>query len=180
MMSRNVLILVMFALLLQNGAVFSQSNPKDTTAYSNFVRNDLEKTERTFKNTSISIRLPKHFKEFSNEDINGYMHTGTASSIVAYELEETPYALSSDSLTQEHLSGQDVKLVGQQESKTYKGAPAKFYFVEFTTKGVEVIRIMFFTGSYNKTVFLQANYPKVFDSLLRNVIMESFRTVKFQ
>ncbi|MFO7879192.1 MAG: hypothetical protein ACQES0_00035 [Bacteroidota bacterium] len=180
MKSPKVLIVVLLTLMFHGGAVFSQANQKDSLAYSDFVRNDLEKTESSFKNTSISLRLPKHFKEFSNEDINGYMHTGTASSIVGYEMEQTPYALSSDSLTQEQLSGQGVKLVGQEESKTYEGMPAKFYFVEFKTKDVEVIRIMFFTGSYNKTVFLQANYPKGFDSLLRKVIMESFRTVKFQ
>ncbi len=180
MKSQKLLFIVVLTLIFNSEAVFAQDAHKDSVAYSDFANKDLQKKESSFKNTSITIRLPRHFKEFSNESLGGYMHTGTASSIVAYEMEQTPYVLTSDTLSQDQLTGQEAKLVGQEESKTYDGKQAKFYFVEFETKDVEVIRIMFFTGNYNKTVFLQANYPKGFDSLLRKVIMESFRTVKFQ
>jgi hypothetical protein len=139
---------------------------------------DVDSVYSAFSGTNIQMRMPKYFEEFNSESINGYMHKGTAASIVAFEY-DSPYVLVNDTLTQESLKSQNVDLVGSEETKTYTGMPGKFYFVRFNVDNVEVIRIMFFTGSYNETVFLQANYPFAFDSLLRKVIMESFRTVKF-
>ncbi len=183
MINKKSFLLVLFVLLgifINMKTVSAQQTTNDTLPYSDFVRNDLQKTESKFKHTSISIRLPKHFKEFSNESINGYMHTGTASSIVAFERNDAPFMLTQDSIRPEQLTGDSARLVFQEDLKTYNGAHAKLFIVEFTVDGVEVYRLMFFTGNYDKTVFLQANYPKGFDKLLRKVITESFRTVKFQ
>lgn len=164
---------------LSSGNLLSQ-DLTDSVSYSEFVTKDLDKKYSSFKNTDVKIRLPLHYKEFSNEKISGYIHAGTASSIVANEMNETPYALVTDSLNKERIEGSGAKLKEQENSETYNGNPAKFYFMEFTVEDVEVIRVMFFTGDYNKTVLLQANYPKAFDKLLRSVIKESFRTVKFE
>ena len=168
------MLLVLFA----PASSYSQVD-SDSLSQSDYVSKDLEKEFSGFKNTSVKLRLPKHYKEFSNETLSGYMHTGTASSIVADEMNETPYALTTDKITQDNIEGSGALLVSQEESKTYSGSPAKIYYMEFKVKDVDMIRIMFFTGSYDKTVLLQANYPKSFDKLLRNVIKESFRTVKF-
>jgi hypothetical protein len=155
------------------------AQPADSNQYSSFVEKDIAAEYSDFKNTSIELRLPKHFTKFENENLSGYMHKGTASSIVASERTDAPFMLTQDSIRPEQITGMGVELVSQQDVKTYDGAPAKVFLVEFTVKEVPVRRIMFFTGNYNKTVFLQANYPKGFDKLLRTVIIESFRTVKF-
>ena len=146
----------------------------------NYLDKDIDSIYSEFPETMLQIRLPKYFEEFRSESISGFMHKGTAASIVAFEYEGSPYVLANDTLSQANLTSQNVMLVGSEESKTYEGYPCKFYFVSFQVDNVDVIRIMFFTGSYQKTVFLQANYPLAFDSVLRKVIMESFRTVKFE
>ncbi|MGM0651047.1 MAG: hypothetical protein ACQES1_11160 [Bacteroidota bacterium] len=174
-----LILFVLLGMLINIETVLAQQANNDTLPYSDFVRSDLKETESKFKNTSISIRLPKHFNEFSNGAVSGYMHTGTASSIVAFERNDAPFMLTQDSIRPEQLTGDSAKLVLQEDLKTYNGAHAKLFIVEFTVDGVEVYRLMFFTGNYDKTVFLQANYPKGFDKLLRKVITESFRTVKF-
>ncbi len=159
--------------------IYAQEN-NDSISYSDYVNRDLKDEYSSLKNTSIRLRLPLHFKEFSNEESNGFMHTGTGSSIIGFEIEDTPYMLFQDSLTNEQITGDGAYLISQEKIRTYSGHPAKLFFVGFKIEQVEMIRLMFYTGSYNKTIYLQANYPKSFEGLLKNIFTESFRTVKFE
>lgn len=144
------------------------------------IQKDLDTVYRAFLNTSISILPPKYFVEFSSDKVSGFMHTGTAANIVAFEYNQTPYLVTADTLKQEHLIGQNVTLIGEETVKTNQGFPGKLYFAQFKVDNIDIIRIMFFTGDYNKTVFLQANYPLMFDPLIRQVIIQSFLSVQFK
>jgi hypothetical protein len=163
-------------------ASFSQNNVSlvDTVNAKLYIAKDLDTTYRTFKNTEIRFLPPKHFVEFSSEERSGYMHTGTAANIVAAEYQQTPYLITSDTLKQHHLDNQDAQLFGQQMVKTHSGYPGKLYFARFYVDGISIIRIMFFTGDYNRTVFIQANYPEVFDPLIRQVLIQSLLSVEFK
>lgn len=166
-------------LLLTATMLFAGQNVILAQEDTEYLDKDIDSLYSKVPETGIQFRLPKYFEAFRSESINGYMHKGTAASIVAFEYEGSPYVFENDTLKQENLTTQGVQLIGSEESKTYDGNPCKFYFVKFQVDNVDVIRIMFFTGSYQRTVFMQANYPLAFDSVMRKVIMESFRTVKF-
>jgi hypothetical protein len=154
-----------------------QSEQKDSLS-EEILYKDIKSEYGVIPLTAISLRVPKHFEEFTSESFGGFMHKGSAASIVGFEYPDSPYLVESDTLTQKSFAGQGVNLLGTEVSKTHEGLPCKFYFLKFQVDNVDVIRVMFFTGTYYKTVHLQANYPLSFDSLLRKVIMESFRTVK--
>lgn len=173
-----ILALNLAAILIANPTLLGQSQDIDSTKHETLYK-DINSEYRTIPSTKISLRTPMHFEEFTSESFGGFMHKGTAASIIGFEYPESPYVIQNDTLTQDSFTAQGVTLVGEESSKTHEGLACKFYFVKFQVDNVDIVRVMFFTGTYYKTVHLQANYPLAFDNLLRKVIMESFRTVKF-
>jgi hypothetical protein len=174
----SALVLNIAFVLIASPILVGQSQHEDSVSQETLYK-DINSEYRTIPSTKISLRTPKHFDEFTSESFGGFMHKGTAASIIGFEYPESPYVIQNDTLTQDSFTAQGVTLVGEEASKTYEGLACKFYFVKFQVDNVDIIRVMFFTGTYYKTVHLQANYPLAFDHLLRRVIMESFRTVKF-
>jgi len=172
------LVLNITAILIVSPVLFGQAQSADSSM-DEVLYKDINSEYRIIPLTEISIRTPLHFDEFTSESFGGFMHKGTAASIIGFEYPESPYVIQNDTLSQDSFTAQGVTLVGEESSKTYEGLACKFYFVKFQVDNVDIIRVMFFTGTYYKTVHLQANYPLAFDNLLRKVIMESFRTVKF-
>ncbi|MDA3911306.1 MAG: hypothetical protein PF448_08120 [Bacteroidales bacterium] len=164
--------------IIASPILLSQVRDVDSTRYETLYK-DINSEYSVIPLTEISLRTPKHFEEFTSESFGGFMNKGTAASIVGFEYPKSPYVIQNDTLTQDSFTSQGVTLVNVESSKTYEGLACKFYFVKFQVDNVDIIRVMFFTGTYYKTVHLQANYPLAFDNLLRKVIMESFRTVKF-
>jgi hypothetical protein len=168
---------------LPENKLFAQDpiNMNDTVQASVFRHTDLDTTYRYFKNTDIKILPPKHFVEFRSGETSGFVNTGTAASIVAAEYKDTPYVGYYDALAEEAFSQvKNAVYTGERSTETYSGRPAKFYFYEFTSKGVKAKRIIFFTGDESQMVFLQANYPAAFDALIKDVIIESFLTVEYE
>ena len=152
----------------------------DTTQMEMYQKQDLDSVYRSFKNTTIKIRTPRYFLEFSNDQVSGFMNTGTAASIVGFENNDLAYAGYYELMAEEAFSKVDsAKYLGVEKVKTLSGKPAQFFFYTFTVDNVDVIRIMFVTGDEKQMILLQANYPLVFDPLLRQVIVQSFLTVEF-
>lgn len=178
-----ILLFVIILAHVSENKLFAQNpvNMEDTVQAALFRHTDLDTTYRYFKNTDIKILPPKHFVEFSSGETSGFVNTGTAASIVAAEYKDTPYVGYYDALAEEAFSQvKNAVFTGERSTETYSGRPAKFYFYKFTSKGVKVHRIIFFTGDETQMVFLQANYPATFDALIRDVIMESFLTVEYE
>lgn len=143
---------------------------------------DLEADYTSFKHTDIKIRPPKHFEPFESKDASGLLNSGTGTSIVAFEYKDTPYVGYYDVLAPKAFRQvKDAVYKGEEDVKTLSGHPAKFFYYNFfTDKGMEVNRIIFFTGDTKQMVFLQANYPAMFDPFLKQVLIQSFLTVKFK
>ncbi|MDD2634085.1 MAG: hypothetical protein PHW82_01140 [Bacteroidales bacterium] len=152
----------------------------DTTDASVYRDMDLSKEYQGFKNTNITIRPPKHFMEFSSDEVSGFLNTGTAASIVGFEYKDVPYIGFYENVADSAFSAVDnAKFLGFEETKTLAGYQAKFYFYGFVVDKVDIIRIMFVTGDEKQMIFLQANYPAGFDMLLRPVIVQSLLSVEF-
>lgn len=183
-MSHRIISLIVFTFIqLIVLCAFSQNQVViiDTTQTEMYQKADLDSVYRKFENTSIKIKTPKHFLEFSNDEVSGFMNTGTAASIVGFENEEVPYIGYYEDYAEEAFSQVDyAELIGSKTVKTNSNLSAQFFFYSFVVDKVDVIRIIFVTGDEKQMIMLQANYPQAFDALLRQVVIQSFLTVEFK
>jgi hypothetical protein len=135
-------------------------------------------TEKYFiKDINISIFPPKYFR--AAEQIHGFVHPMTASTIQIQEVTGTLYTILADEITPEYIREQGFEYVSKVEVKTKNGKGAVCFLVRFEAKGVTFERMMLFTGDYTRTIWASANYPTVAGSLMRNAIMESLLTIEF-
>ncbi|MBI5541593.1 MAG: hypothetical protein HY951_16145 [Bacteroidia bacterium] len=135
-------------------------------------------------NTEILITPPAHFKFV--EKINGFIHLGSSASITATAVDGTSYLQVAEGLTSEYFNTQNAVLISCEDVKTALGMEGKLYTLSFQTtsndtskKVLQFERMMFFTGDYNRTIWLTANYPALLKKLLYPVLRESLLTVKF-
>ena len=143
------------------------------------VRKDLCDTLTLLPGTHAKIRLPHYFEPFAYEKFAGFIHKGTSTSILANEYPGTVFTTITSQITQSTFTKQGAELLEEFDLKQTDGRPAKVYIMRFKTKTAPVIRIMCFTGDYQTTYNLIANIPEVVSNLIRNVILESFRTLEY-
>jgi len=144
------------------------------------VQRDLSDTLSVLPGTHGKLRVPRYFEPFTYEKISGFLHKGTSSSIIAYEYPGAAFTAITNQMSDSTFSKQGAELIEILDLKRSDGSPAKAYVVRIKTKTAPVIRIMYFTGNYQTTYYLIANIPEVVSNLLRNVILESFKTLEFK
>lgn len=130
-----------------------------------------------FPNTNIKIIPPLHF--ISYKKINGFLHTGSSSTIQASEILGTPYVMYTKGMTSDFFGKQGVTLVSEEDIITKDNKQGKLYIVTFSSNGVDFERMMLLTGDYNRTIWLNANYPVVVKFLLFDVIKKSIISIVF-
>lgn len=178
-----VFLLLFLALCINTFSAFSQSqtHKKDTTK--KVVKNpDVISVKDTitylsFPNTRIKIIPPLHF--ISYKKINGFLHTGSSSTIQASEVQGTPYVMYTKGMTPEFFEKQGVKLISEEDVVTKNNKKGKIYIVTFSSNGVDFERMMLLTGDYDHTIWINANYPVVVKFLLFDVIKKSVLSVMF-
>lgn len=174
-----VILISLIQAIVLNG--FAQDIVEDTTQSNVYMEADLMKDYQAFKNTSLKIRPPLHFIEFSNEELSGFMNSGTAASIVGFEYDTIPYIGYYDSIAaMTYPKAEHSTYIGSEIVKTDAGFSGQLFFYTFIVDEIDVIRIMFVTGDKKKMIFLQANYPAVYNPLIKRVIIESFLTLEFK
>jgi hypothetical protein len=136
-------------------------------------------------NTDIVIIPPAHFKYV--DAINGFIHVGTSASITVQELDNISYLQIIEGLTPEYFAKQNVTVLNSEDVKTRSGMTGKLYTLGFSTvsndsakKILHYERLMLFTGDYQHTIWLSANYPELLKKVLYNVLKESLLTVNFK
>ncbi len=168
-----LLIPVFFLFLTMNTFSQEKQDSGDTLKH---VSNK-ENNPVLIPNTQVKFVPPEHFKYLDN--INAFIHLGSASTIHISEIEDSPYIMVTAGLTEEHFISQGVELISKEDVKTKNNKDGIMYIVAFTVKEVEFERIMYFTGDYNKTVWVNANYPVLVKNVLFNVLKESILSVEF-
>ncbi len=128
-----------------------------------------------FPGTTVKIKPPMHFVAYKK--INGFIHPGSSSTIQVTEIPEIPYVMYTKGLTASYFEKQGVKLISELDVTTTKNKPGKMYIVSFSSNGVEFERIMLFTGDYNHTIWINANYPVMVKFLLFDALKRSVLTV---
>ena len=140
----------------------------------------------TLPNSDIQIVPPPYFKPFVKDGKFGFMHDGAAASLSIEEISGTPYTVLVQGMTKENLESQGVKFMAKEEVKTRDLKDATIFLVSFRVKSkdgsqeIEYERLMLFTGTYNRTIWINANYPAVARAMLFNVFKESLLSVKFE
>lgn len=149
----------------------------NSLSQTNTINKDLSETKSVIKKIDIKINPPKHFKEF--KEANGFVHPMTASTIQISEIKDANYISVCNNITDEYIKSQGFEFISKESIKTQAGKEGEMYLVSFVAKDVVFHRIMFFTGDYNRTIWINANYPKVAEKLLHNVLKESLLTIEF-
>jgi hypothetical protein len=134
--------------------------------------------------TAVRMIQPVHF--IPSATARGFIHAGSSASIQVNEVEGSPWTLVVKGVTKEYLESQGVKYISEEMVKTRSGKEGKIYLVSFKIKSgndpqkeLEYERMLFFTGDYNKTIWINASYPVIVKSLLYDVLKESLLSVVF-
>ncbi len=139
----------------------------------------------TVPNSDISIVPPAYFKAFVNDGKFGFMHDGSGASVSIQEITGTPYPIVAQYMSKEYLETQGVKFITKENIQTREKKDAIIYLVSFPvkskdqTKELQYERLMLFTGDYNRTIWISANYPVVARKVLFVALRESLLSVKF-
>jgi hypothetical protein len=171
--------ILFYMLSLQSGFAQVQTPVYDSVGIVVDLAKDLNDTLTAIPNTNAKIRLPRYFDSFSNGKVTGFLHKGTSTSIIVYEYPGTPFTALTNSITDSVFIKQGAVLLETLQLKARNETPAIAYVIRFQTKTAPVIRIMYFTGNYQTTYYLIANIPEVVSTLIRNVILESFKTLEY-
>jgi hypothetical protein len=129
-------------------------------------------------NTNVRLVPPAHF--IFMEDAGGFMHIGTSSSLQVLEVKGTAYTMITPGLTADYFKTQGVTLIEQEEVTTKDGNKGMIFTVSFSVQEVPFERLMFFTGNYNNTIWINANYPVAVKEMLNTVLKESLTTAQFK
>ncbi|MPM12343.1 hypothetical protein SDC9_58696 [bioreactor metagenome] len=171
--------LLYLSLFLVPALSISGQNYTDSLKSKLYIEKDLDTVYSEIVNTGAKLRLPLYFTAFSQDDHYGYVHIGTATTIIGQKMDSTAFLSVTANLNKEVFLRQGAELLEELDLKTLEGRPAKMYILRFTADKTAINRIMFFTGDLNSTLLLTANYPELFSELLKDVILSSFITVQY-
>ena len=138
--------------------------------------NDTSNDYQTVPGTNVKIIPPKNF--LPNPQIKGFMHAGSSASIQVQEIAK-PFKSVIAGINEAGFTSQGYTLKKQESIKTIAGKEGILFHLSFVTKDVEYERLMLLTGDETQTVWINANYPKIADFLLFDVLNKSLLTVSF-
>jgi len=133
----------------------------------------------TFNN--ITLDVPVGFEEVQGQ--NGFLHKGSASTLMINEISNSPFSFTSDHFNAENLEKDGAKLIDKQELKTSSGQDAVLYTLTLSIKSkdnttnVDFERMVLITGNENTTVYVVANYPVIIKKLIQETMKTSITSV---
>jgi hypothetical protein len=126
--------------------------------------------------THVSLNPPEKFNY--SDKLKGFVHPGSAASLMVSEAEGISWIQASQGLTQQALNGQNASILTQEDVVLDNGTTGRLFTLRIvlasndsTKQDMEFERLMLFAGDYHYTMIINANYP----ALLRPVL---FATVK--
>ncbi|GAB4452269.1 MAG: hypothetical protein Fur0028_07810 [Bacteroidales bacterium] len=181
------------------GSLCAQTTTKDTTKIKTMK---LVKSKQEFKEhfkdsnsylilqpstllpqTQVWISPPKNFKPVDN--IRGFIHLATTTSITCTEIKGYHYSQLSDQLTSEYIASQNAFLNATEDVVTENGMPGKLLTISFTIPAKDSLhkdtpfeRLMLFTGDLERTVWLNATYPQSVKRFVSAIVRKSLLSVK--
>ncbi|MEA1873409.1 MAG: hypothetical protein U9N51_03135 [Bacteroidota bacterium] len=165
-------------LIVLPGLMFAQEQVRDSSPELSdyFIRNIEEipydkQLLDTVPGFDIAIIPPEHF--IFAKDVPGYIHAGTSTSIQIKEIDGTSWPIIDRAMTAEHFESQGVNFISREEVNLKSGLSGVIYTISFKAKGIAYERIMLFAGDYNKTIWINANYPVIVKKTVIKPIINS-------
>lgn len=165
---------------------FSIAMSVHLTAQSDSVNDKGTSQSRVYiPDSSVSFTPPLYFQKIEQEGALAFIHPGAFSSVQMKVLEGIPYTRISESVNQEAMDPQGVNVLVREDLTTYAGQDGVMFLLSYTIENPEndtpinFERLMLLTGTYHKTIWIDANYPVQARSLLYNVLRESLLSVEF-
>jgi len=156
-----------------------------TEVFSGISQSDTIIPEYHVPGTDVSIIPPKYFVVLPVK--NTLFHPATSSTIQVNEIKGTAYPLLMKNITPEYLEKQNARFISKKEITTNDGKKATLILVAFTVEAkdsshtqMDFERYMFFTGNYNETVWINANYPVIARGVIADVLLKCLLSVKFK
>lgn len=135
-----------------------------------------------FPQTDVWISPPKNFKAVEN--IRGFIHLATTTSITCTEIKGYHYSQLSDQLTSEYIANQNAVLNSTEDIVTDNGMTGKLLIISFIIpakdslhKDIPFERLMLFTGNLETTVWINATYPQSVKHFIQ-IVRKSLLSVK--
>lgn len=137
-----------------------------------------ETKSKFFKATvnTVTLDVPEGFEAVQNQ--NGFLHKGSASTLMIEEISNSPFSFSADHFSAKNLEKDGASLIGQQNIKTSSGQDAILYTLTVALKNkdntttVDFERMVLLTGNETKTICVVVNYPVI----VRALIQEPLKT----
>lgn len=126
--------------------------------------------------TTASLTPPEHFEVA--KQFNGYIHGGTASTILIQELAGTSYLLLKKGMTPDYFAQEGFTYISEEEVKTSSGLSGILYRMSFTVQNTQFERLMLFAGDYHRTFWIVANYPTMVSEQMLPVMKTSLLTLQ--
>src|SRR3989339_842379 len=146
--------------------------------FHSFAQNSSDELQdyQTAPGTNVKIIPPRNFQPHLS--VKGFMHAGSSASIQVQEIAK-PFKSIIAEINDATFTSQGYTIIKQESVKTNTLKDAMLYHVSFKTKDVEYERLMLLTGDEKNTVWINANYPKITDFLLFDVLKKSLLSVIF-
>lgn len=136
-----------------------------------------------FPQTSVWISPPKNFKPVDN--IRGFIHLATTTSITCTEIAGHHYSQLTDQLSSEYIASQNAVLNSTEDIVTDQGLKGKLLTISFTIPAKDSLhkdtpfeRLMLFTGDLEHTVWINATYPQSVKRFVSGIVRKSLLSVK--
>jgi len=142
------------------------------------IASDLADQRVVVNGTNVSIIPPRHFV-MADTGFSGFYHLGAGVSMAFTISEGRPYVYAGEEFGLLDFGNQGAELLDSAEFVLNDGSLGKYFLVGFTIKGIAIERMVLFTGDYNNTIIVMANYPAKIQKLIQGPIKESFKTIKF-
>lgn len=156
--------------------VFGQTD----TTHTNPVANDsVSYTTPELTQPSVTCFTPPEGFQVS-EAFNGYIHFKTSSTILIQYISDVAYTQITQNVDDEFFSRNNLTLISQENFQSTDGTSGVMYTSSFVLKGDEFMRIMVYMGDLNNTLWLNITYPKMVEGLVKDLMIESIKSVQFK
>ncbi|MHC1705925.1 MAG: hypothetical protein AB9842_00245 [Bacteroidales bacterium] len=167
--------------------IFFQATLKSQTNNSGYdpagipvnIARDLNDTLSQLPGINAQMRLPRYFVPFEYGQNVGFIHPATSTTLFVREYPGTAFLAYTSTITEELFTSQGAQLLEQFDARQSDGGLAKVYIMRFSTNEGDGIRIIYFTGNMQTMYYILANTPEVVSTMVRNVLLESFKTLEY-
>ncbi|HQI70200.1 MAG TPA: hypothetical protein PLT47_05585 [Bacteroidales bacterium] len=142
-----------------------------------------EAPKKFFKATvnNVTLDVPEGFEAVTGQ--NGFLHKGSASTLMIEEIPNSPYSFSAEHFNATNLEKDGAKLTGSDKIKTSSGHEAILYTLTVPLKSkdntttADFERMVLLTGNETRTICIVVNYPVIIKKLIQEPLKTSMLSI---